>query len=170
MATDGNNGPVIERAEDFLSITMRTYRSGDWVHYIFGALTTGFALLIVAIGISNGTLFDSWITLLVALGGIAYGWFAITRFANHKVLTIAGDLLTVKHTPLPAFSRSIEVPLADLGRVVARQERIWIPPLQWHQVSHLEATGMSSPLFAALDPEDANRIRAAIVAFLAAHR
>jgi hypothetical protein len=58
--------------------------------------------------------------------------------------------------------------LIAVGKITTREVRRWVPLLQWHRVSYVEAEGAPSPLFAAIDAEDATRIRAAIVSFLAA--
>ena len=166
MPKNVTHDPVIEKASDRLTITVRARRSGDSAHYVLGALGTVFGLLILLIALGNGTLFDSWATLPLVIGGLVYGWFALTRLINRRVVTIDCEMLTVTEGPLPTFSSQVEVPMADMGKVTTRDERRWVPPLQWYGVSHVEAEGLRSPLFKALEPDDASRVRAAIVSFV----
>ena len=62
-----SSGIKIDRSDDGLSIVMRTHRSGDFVHYVFGSLVTLSGVLVLWIGISNGTLLESWITIPLIL-------------------------------------------------------------------------------------------------------
>jgi hypothetical protein len=163
-----SSGIAIERGDDTLTVSVRTFRTGDGMHYLFGALATVFAGLVLWIGAANGTLLDSFVTVPLIIAGLAYGWFALTRRINRRVLTAHTETLTVSNGPLFSLARSIEVPVGDVGTITSRKERRWVPPLSWYDVRHIEASGPSSALFRNLSfEEDADRIRAAVVSYLA---
>ncbi len=159
---------TIERDPDRLTVSVRTSRTGDFMHYVFGALATLFALLVLWIGVANGTLFDSLVTVPLILAGLAYGWFGLTRRFNTRVLTVDSEALKVRDGPLLSPARSIDVPVGEVGAVSTRKERRWVPPVSWYDVRHVEASGTATPLFRNLTfADDADRIRAALVSFLA---
>ncbi len=163
-----SNGISIERGDGTLTVSVRTFRTGDFMHYVFGALATLFAGLVFWIGAANGTLFDSFATVPVIIAGFAYGWFALTRRMNRRVLTADAETLAVHDGPLFSLARPIDVPVGDVGTISSRKERRWVPPLSWYDVRHLEASGLPRALFRNLSfEEDADRIRAALVSFLA---
>jgi hypothetical protein len=163
-----SRGISIERGDGSLTVSVRTFRTGDLMHYVFGALATVFALTVLWVGAANGTLLDSFVTVPLILAGAAYGWFALTRRLNRRVLTVDGEMLTVSDGPLFTLAPDIELSVGDVGTIAGRKERRWVPPLSWYDVRHLEAAGASHPLFRNFTfEEDADRIRAALVSFLA---
>ncbi len=163
-----SRGISIERDSDTLTVSVRTCRTGDWMHYVFGAIATAFALLVLWIGAANGTLLDSFVTVPLILAGLAYGWFVLTRRFNTRVLTVDAKAMTVGDGPLFSLAPSVDVPVAEVGTITTRKERRWVPPVTWYDVRHIEAAGAAHPLLRNLTSEDdADRIRAALVSFLA---
>jgi hypothetical protein len=161
-------GITIERGDGTLTVSVRTCRTGDSVHYIFGALATAFALTVLWIAAVNGTLLGSFVTVPLIIAGIAYGWFALTRLLNRRVLTADSATLRVGDGPLFSLAPTLVVPVGDVGTISSRKERRWVPPISWYDVRHIEAAGVSDPLFRNLSFEaDVDRIRAAVVSFLA---
>ena len=163
-----SRGITIERGDGTLTVSVRTFRTGDMVHYVFGTLATLFALMVSWIGAINGTLFDSYATVPLILAGVAYGWFALTRRLNRRVLHADAETLAISDGPLFSLAPKVRVPAGEVGTIASRKERRWVPPLSWYDVRHIVAAGATSPLFRNLTfEEDADRIRAALVAFLA---
>ena len=167
MRNTESQGITIDRADDRLTISVRTHRSGDFMHYAFGTIAVLFGAVVLWIGVSNGTLFASWMTLPVVLVCLSYGWFAFTRMVNRRVLTVDSGTLSIGDRPVFSLAPSVEVPVVAVGKITVRKERRWIPPVMWYQVSHVEAAGVPEPLFRNLTfEEDATRIKAALVSFL----
>ena len=163
-----SRGISIERRDATLTVSVRTFRTGDLMHYVFAALATVVAVTVLWIGATNGTLLDSFVTVPLILAALAYGWFALTRLFNRRVLTVDAGTLTVSDGPLFSLAPDIELAVGDVGTITSRKERRWVPPISWYEVRHLEAVGAPDPLFRNLTfEEDADRIRAALVSFLA---
>lgn len=169
--TTESAGIKIDRNGDSLTISMRTHRSGDFVHYVLGLLAAVFGVLVLWIGISNGTLLESWITIPLILLALGYSWFAATRAVNRRVLTISAGLMKVDDHPLFSLAPTFEMPITEVGKIEIRSERRWVPPIWWHEVSHVIAAGVPDVLFGNItNTEDASRIRAALVATLSGRR
>ncbi len=161
-------GISIDRNDDRLSIVIATHRSGDFVHYIFGSLATLFGITVFWIGLSNGTLFGSWITIPLILAALGYGWFALTRAFNRRVLTVSAGVLSVGDKPLFSLASGFEMSAVEVGKIEIRRKRRWVPAIWWHTVYHVTTAGAPDVLFAGISSEeDATRIRAALVAHLA---
>ena len=114
-----SRGITIERGDGMLTVSVRTFRTGDLMHYVFGALATLFALTVLWIGASNGTLLDSPVTVPLIVAGIAYGWFALTRRLNRRVLTADSATLTVSDSPLFSLASRIAEPVDAIGRITS---------------------------------------------------
>ena len=163
-----SRGITIERGDGTLTVSVRTFRTGDLMHYVFGASATVIGLMVLWIGASNGTLLDSLVTVPLIVAGVAYGWFSLTRRLNRRVLAADSTTLTVSDGPLFSLAPEVTVPVGDVGTISSRKERRWVPPFSWYEVRHIEAAGMADPMFRNLTfEEDADRIRAALVSFLA---
>jgi hypothetical protein len=163
-----SRGISIERGTGTLTVSVRTFRTGDLMHYLFGALATVLSLTVLWIGMTSGTLLDSFATVPLIIAGLAYGYFALTRRLNRRLLTVDSETLEVSDGPLYSVAPGVVVPVGGVGTITSRKVRRWVPPISWYDVRHIEAAGATDPLFRNLTfEEDADRIRAALVSFLA---
>ena len=130
-------------------------------------LALGGAALLV--GRKRGRRLRSWITAGSSLVAVAYGWFALTRAVNERTLTLDSGGLSVTDGPCPSLAPHIHVPLDEVGEVRCRSSaRPSVPTASRAPVHDVDASGVGPPLFTALaDEAEADRIRAALVAFLA---
>ncbi len=121
--------------DDGLVIQRRTYRSGDFVHVVFSLFAAVFAILVLVIAISNGTLFDGFVTPLVIFALVAYGYFGATRIVNRRTVTVCHGHITAKDGPLPQFIRTIDTDLGDLERLSVESSKRWtFPPISTYRV------------------------------------
>lgn len=159
----------IERSDDGLVITRRTYRPGDFAHYLLAIPGFAIGILLLSIGISRQTLFDSWATPVVSLGLIAYGWFALTTRVNRRMIRVVRQRLTARDHPIPSLARRIDVPLDAVGPIsVRRVNRLTMPPTQVVPKYHVEAEAVPGCLMKNLPTkEEADTVRAGLVSFLA---
>jgi hypothetical protein len=157
---------MIDRSEDSLTISVRTYRSGEFVHFVFAPLVVAFGALVLWIALTNGTLFESWVTLPLILTCLGYGWFALTKAFNRRTLTAGQEELRVSDGPVPSLARGADISMERLGSVRVRRQKRWIPPIWFRDVFHVDAGRVPRPLFKSLDSEEeATRIKAAVMAF-----
>ncbi len=162
-----SRGIAIDRSDGRLEVSVRTYRTGDFVHYAFGSLAVAFGVVVLWVGLAKGTLLGSWINLPLVAACLGYGWFALTRRINRRVLVLDAERLSISEGPLFTTGAAFEAPAATVGKVTVREERHWTPPIWWHEVFHVEATGSPDVLFRNINLEaDATRIQAALVAAL----
>lgn len=162
-----SDGIAIDRGDGRLTVSVRTHRSGDLVHYVFASIAVVFGAVVLWIGLAKGTLFGSWINLPLVAACLGYGWFALTRRINRRVLVLDAERLLITEGPLFTIGAAFAVPAATVGKITVRKERRWTPPVWWHEVFHVEATGSPDALFRNVSLEaDANRISAALVAVL----
>lgn len=98
---------AVAEFDDALTIARRTYRSGDVVHLLMGGLATVFALIVVWIRVTHGTL-TSGSTLYVVGALAVYGYFAATKAFNRRTMTFDGVTLKVKDGPLWSPFRRVD--------------------------------------------------------------
>ena len=126
--------------DDRLVIQRRTYRSGDFVHVVFSLFAAVFAILVLVIAISNGTLFDRFATPLVIFALVTYGYFGVTRIVNRRTVTVCHGRITAKDGPLPQFIRTIDTDLGDLERLSVESSNRWtFPPISTYRVYSVHA-------------------------------
>lgn len=137
-----------------LTITRRTYRSGDFVHILFSAFATLFGLTFLWIAIENDTLFDGASTLIVILVLLVYGYFGLTRIVNRRIVQIANGRITARDGPLPQLVRFVDADLAEYGKVRTRSAmRFTFPPTSKYRLYYVGGE-VGPDLFRRLREED----------------
>lgn len=141
-------------AHDTLTLERRSWRSGDGAHVVFSALLLVFGLLVLAIAIQNGTLFDGPVTPILVLAGFGYGYFGLTRMVNRRTVTVATGRITARDGPLPLFVRTVDTDLESYGKVEVRSAmRLTFPPTSRYRLYYVG--GETAPdLFRRLPTED----------------
>lgn len=162
-----SSGKMMSSVEDgVLTIQLRTYRSGDFVHVIFSFFAALFAVLFLIIAIANDTLFDGLSIPIVIIALTAYGYFGLTRPVNRRTVTVSKARVAARDGPLPQFARSVKAELDDYGRVRVRSAmRFTFPPISRYRLYYVGGE-MAPDLFRRLRSEDeAKYAAAAITAF-----
>ncbi|MEN8234875.1 MAG: hypothetical protein ABFR89_08135 [Actinomycetota bacterium] len=137
-----------------LTITRRTYRSGDFTHILFSGFAALFAVLFLWIAIANDTLFDGISAPIVILVLLGYGYFGLTRIVNRRTVTVGDGRVTAKDGPLPQFVRSVDADLGEYGKVEARSAmRFTFPPISKYRLYYVGGE-MAPDLFRRLPTED----------------
>jgi hypothetical protein len=149
--------------------SMRTYRPGDWAHY---ALTIpGFliGLIVLWAGIANGTVTDSWVTPIVVVGLLGYGWFALTKKFNRRTITLDGDRLRAWDGPLWSLANKISVPADEIGKLETNEvKRFTMPPTQLVRSYNVDARRVRGHILKRLPTRaEADTVRAGLVNALA---
>lgn len=148
-------GKMTSSVEDgVLTITRRTYRSGDFTHIIFSVFATLFGLLFLWIAIANSTLFDGFVAPIVILALLAYGYFGLTRIVNRRTVRVGNGRVTAKDGPLPQFIRSVSADQGEYGMVEVRSAmRFTFPPTSKYRVYYVGGE-IAPDLFRRLLDED----------------
>lgn len=144
---------------------MRTYRPGDWGHYVLALPGAAISLIILFISIDNATLADSWVTPVVVLGLLGYGWFAVTKMFNRRTVTLDRERLRVWDGPLPSLTRKASVPIDEIGLIETTVARsLTMPPTSIVKTYRVEARGVRGPIIKKLPTkEEADTVRAGLV-------
>lgn len=167
MSEEKNSDPRAARFEEAGVLwwtVKRTYRTGDWVHYALAIPGTILGLLIGWIAITNGTFTESWFTPVAILGLFTYGWFALTKKANRRTITVDAERLRAWDGPLYSLARKISVPVDDVGRLETnRHSTLTMPPTQIVRTFSVDARGVRGHIIKKLPAEEeADKIRAGI--------
>ena len=149
--------------------SVRTYRSGDWGHYVLAIPATALGLLILWIGIANGTLTDSWTTPVIILGLLGYGWLALTKKVNQRTITLDGNRLRAWDGPLYTLANRVNTPVSEIGKLETNErKRLTMPPTHFVKTYDVDARGVHGHLIKRLPTrEEADRIRAGLSAAIA---
>jgi hypothetical protein len=154
---------TVTRQDGSVTVSRRTYRSGDFTHIIFSALATIMGLLVLWIAIDSGTVFDGIATPLVVGALLAYGYFGLTRITNRRTVTVDRGRIVAKDGPLPQFVRSLDAAIDEYGTVEVRSAtRFTFPPISRYRLWYVGGQ-MSPDLFRRLpSEEEAECIRAIV--------
>ncbi len=144
---------------------MRTYRSGDWMHYALALPGVAIGLLILWTAIRNGTLLDSWATPVVIVVLLGYGWFALTKKYNRRTITLDAARLRAWDGPLPSYARKVDVPIDEIGRIETTVVRsLTMPPTSIVKTYRVDAGGIHIPIVKKLLTQaEADAVRAGLV-------
>ncbi len=136
MSESFDPGKMTSSVDDgLLTITRRTYRSGDFVHVVFSFFAAMFAILFFLIVVANDTLFDGPSAPIVIIVLASYGYFGMTRLVNRRKVTVSRGVVTARDGPFPLFIRTIDSDIGDLGRLSAESSRRWtFPPISTYRV------------------------------------
>ena len=148
--------------------SLRTYRSGDFVHYFLAGPIVFIALILLWAALDNGTMTDSWVTPVVIFGLLAYGWFALTKKVNRRTVTIDSERLRVWDGPLWSLTNRISVPVDEVGKLeTSKTTRLTMPPTQTVKMYNVKASGVRGHIVKKLQTrEEADKIRAGITTTL----
>ena len=148
-------GKMTSSVEDgVLTITRRTYRSADFTHIIFGFFAALFGLFFLWITIANSTLFDGFVTPIVILALLGYGYFGLTRIVNRRTVSVGNGRVAAKDGPLPQFMRSVDADQGDYGKVEVRSAmRFTFPPISKYRLYYVGGE-IAPDLFRRLLDED----------------
>ncbi|MEA3511113.1 MAG: hypothetical protein U9R51_06720 [Actinomycetota bacterium] len=148
-------GKMTSSVDDgILTITRRTYRSGDVVHVIFSFLASLFGILFLWIAIANSTLFEGFVTPIVILALLAYGYFGLTRIVNRRTVRVGNGRVVAKDGPLPQIVRSVDVGQGEYGHVEVRSVmRFTFPPTSKYRLYYVGGE-IGPDLFRRLRNED----------------
>jgi len=146
--------------------SVRTYRSGDWGHYALALPGVALGLLILWIGIANGTVADSWATPVVVVVLLAYGWFALTKKFNRRTITLDADRLRAWDGPLWSLANRISVTVDEIGKLETNERKtLTMPPTHFVRTYDVDARGVRGHIIKKLATrEEADRIRAGLAA------
>lgn len=154
---------AVTREDGSVTVSRRTYRSGDFVHVVFSTLTTVMGLLFLWIAIANATLFDDFATSIVILVIVGYGYFGLTRITNSRTVVISEGRITARDGPLPQFVRSVDANALDYRDVAVRSAmRFTFPPIQRYKLWYVGSKGQVD-LFRRLPSEEEAKVTQAVV-------
>ncbi|MFV9672342.1 MAG: hypothetical protein ACNYZH_03885 [Acidimicrobiia bacterium] len=148
-------GKMTSSVDDgILTITRRTYRSGDFVHVIFGFFAALFGFLFLWIAIANSTLFDGFVTPVVIVALVAYGYFGLARIVNRRTVRVGNGRVAAKDGPLPQLMRSVDADQGEYGPVEVRSAmRFTFPPTSKYRLYYVGGE-IAPDLFRRLRDED----------------
>jgi hypothetical protein len=143
----------------------RTYRPGDWAHYVLAVPGVAIGLIVLWAAVSNGTLSDSRATPVVIIGLLGYGWFTLTKKFNRRTVTLDAERLRIWDGPLLSFANRASVPIEEIGRIdTSVVRRLTMPPTQIVKTYRVEARGVRGPIVKKLQTaEEADAVRAGLV-------
>ena len=98
-----------------LEIRRRTYRPGDFVHYVLCFFALLLALTILWIAIRAGTLLRGWVLPALVLATFAWAWFCVTKMKNRRIVTIDKTRLIRRDGPIASIVRTVTVPLDQVA-------------------------------------------------------
>ena len=132
-------GKMTSSVEDgILTITRRTYRSGDFTHIIFSFFAALFGFLFIWIAIANSTLFDGFATPIVILALLTYGYFGLTRIVNRRTVRVGNGRVAAKDGPFPQFIRSVDADQGEYGQIEVRSAtRLTFPPTSKYRLYYV---------------------------------
>ena len=144
---------------------MRTYRSGDWMHYALALPAVAIGLLILWVAIGNGTLVDSWATPVVVVVLLGYSWFALTKKLNRRTITLDTARLRAWDGPLPSLANKVNVPIDDIRQIdTAVVRSLTMPPTSIVKTYRVEVGGVRGPIVKKLPTQaEADAVRAGLV-------
>ena len=149
--------------------SVRTYRPGDWGHYALAIPGTALGLLILWIGIANGTMADSWVTPVVVAGLLGYGWLALTKRFNRRTITLDSDRLRAWDGPLWSLANRVSVTVDEIGPLETNERKtLTMPPTQFVRTYDVDAGGVRGHIIKKLPTqEEADKTRAGLAATIA---
>ena len=149
--------------------SMRTYRPGDWAHYALAIPGFLIGLIVLWVGIANGTVADSWATPVVVVGLLGYGWFALTKKFNRRTITLDSERLRAWDGPLWSLANRISVPFGEIGKLETNEvKRFTMPPTQLVKSYNVDAHRVRGHVLKRLPTRaEADTVRAGLVAALA---
>ena len=155
---------TVTREDGKVTISRRSYRSGDFVQILFGFFAGLFGVTFLWISIDAGTLFDGVVSPIVILVLLGYAYFGATRITNRRTVVIADGRISAKDGPLPQFVRSVDTSIPDYGNVTTRSaSRFTFPPTHRYALWYVGAKGRVD-LFRRLPEENEAKVIQAVVA------
>jgi hypothetical protein len=110
------------------------------VHVIFASLAAVFAVLVLSIALTHGTLSDNLATPLAIAGAAAYAYFGLTRIVNRRTVRVSHGRLTASDGPVPQPGRRIDRDLETLVPLsVESSTRLTFPIMTRYRTYRVDA-------------------------------